>query len=389
MASARQLKTNWKNRISQDPSIHWHALFEDMFKHLNKDFPALHALYTRKSEFEQTYAKELQGTLSFEQARLQYNILTDAMLRIIDQVNNAYIGGEALQESDTLTAQLKKLGLKAPLTPLQVVNCDRIERYRSFNKAFRKWEKEKCHSQFYFSLGCNTQKPDGMAERIVFEIIKKKLHNHSDSFLYPRDAEHRLQIQELPLGIQLNDCQQAFQKYIFDRFNLPHGNFERFLKEDLPKRKEGFIVFPFLIPTNDWDSDVIQDYLHWLMQHFGEVDQKGPTCIFIFVIYLKNAHLRDEIKFDLEILEDLEDFIAEQEEKSCFLYPLKEVPRYYFEKWLRGIARHLTNEEVNAIINTHIQNFLGELPEDHEKDEFLINMEHIQRLQEQIWQLQN
>ncbi len=385
MPNLRDIKKAWKKLITENE---WRQLFIQMDQFIHPESDLHNEFIGQWSRYRDIYKKEMGVTLDSTQIEVAYNRLRESTLKIIHLLDENDIG-TSITSTFTSSDYLSSIKIDFPISPLYVVNCDRKENGRKFRRNLRKWEKEHLRTQFYISLGCPTQKPDGFAERIVFEIMEKKMKHQTDHFDYPRDARQRLKIAELPTGLDIDDCMAGMKKYMAERFELGHTELEDFLANKLLQRQSGTLVFPFNVPVKDWDEDpeLMIEYFDWIFDTFGESRNNGPTCIFIFIAQLKNAHFPEKVKYNREVLDGMQDLSEQYPDKLCFLYPFKQVPRYYLESWLSDIDRNITKPDKNIIIEQHLKRFYKKLPPDFESDDFLIDMELIQQLQEKIWEM--
>ena len=382
MPSLKQLVRESKQLIAKDK---WTKLFERLSQALDAQSGAFTELATLSGRYQRIYDQEMRGVISAREANLEYNKIREAVLAFLDKLEAGDLGSGGTFE-DPLQEKLEQLALRHPLTPLHVVNCDRRKINREFRRAFRQWDEARNY-QFYFALGCPTQKPDGFAERMVFELIAARLEDHRDSIDYPRRPDgERLHLPDLPVGITLKDCQARFQRYMAERFDLGDRSLEDFLNQDLSDRQERYIALPFTIVAGDWDPDLMEDYLPWIIDTFSARPERGPTCIFTFVVKLKNAHRPEDIRFEREAMESLEEIVGHYEGKAALLAPFPEVPRYYLEEWFEKVA-DIRQSEVAEIINYITEHLTEEERARYETEDQLLNMKDISALQDQIWNI--
>lgn len=383
MSDLRQHKIRWRKLIGKN---RFPDLFADMSERLDPNSAFFNQLIHNNSRYVATHQKEMGGLITSEAAELGYNQVRLALLTIIEALAPEDLGrGGTLV--DALDEQLAQLKVKYPLTPLYLVNCDRQQNSRKFKKIFRGWEADRRHYQFYFALGCPSQEPEGFAERIVFEVMEMMADNHGDSIDYPRVAgSERLAIPPLPLGLTLRDAQEKFKKYLAERFDLGDQDFAYFLDHHLPARRESYLVFPFSIVAGDWEPDLMEEYLPWLMDNFSRPGGKGPTCLFIFVLWLKHAHAPERIRYEREVLESMQELIAEHEDRAGYLYPFKEVPRYYLEEWFQKVA-DVDQSEIDRILDLFCERLSEAELARYRTEDRLLDMERIEAIQERIWTL--
>lgn len=385
MSNLREHKKRWLNLISKNELD---SLFSDMSTLLDSNSNIYYKLATQKARFRRCYEQEMLGEITKEQANTAYNNIQDGLLLLVQKLIDTDLGkgGKLTDPMEELILQLK---LKQPLTPLHLVNCNRIQINRKFKRTFRSWENENKKHQFYFALGCPSQEPEGFAERMVFEILSSKANELVDTVNYNRVVgTERLYIPELPVGFTLNDSISAFKKHITERFDKTEKDFSIFLNKELPNRRDKYIAFPFGIMASDWDPDLMEEYLHWIIEQFSSKPQSGPNCIFIFVIWLKNAHRPEKIRFEKEVIDHIERFTTKHEDQVSFLYPFNEVPRYYLEEWLEKVI-DIDQKEVETIFSILENQLNDEEKRRYQTEDQLLDMERVEELQEKIWRLYN
>lgn len=332
MPRLKQLVREGKQLIAQDK---WTKLFERMSAKLDAQSDAFTELAMLSGRYQRVYEKEMKDTLSAQEAQLSYNQIREAALAFLNKLEAGDLGSGGTLE-DPLREKLKQLPLRHPLTPLHIVNCDRRKINRKFRRAFRQWDEARNY-QFYFALGCPTQEPDGFAERMLFELIATRLEDHRDSINYPRRTDgERLYLPALPMGFTLKDCQAQFRRYMAERFELGGRSLEDFLNQDLNERQERYIALPFTIMAGDWDPDLMEDYLPWIIETFSARPERGPTCLFTFVVKLKNAHRPEDIRFEREAMESRRRSSGStRSRRPCWL-PL---PRCRATTWRSGLRK--------------------------------------------------
>ncbi len=380
MSLLKQHINRWQKLLIRNE---WGDLFEDLSQKLDKGRPSFSEVILHYSTYKQHYQKEMKGTISKEQADLTYNKLREALLDIFNNLlpDDLGSGGSLEDPLDELLATLK---IRHPLSPLYIVNCDRKKNFRSFFRTFSSWDEQQ-NFQFYFALGCPSQKPEGFAERMVFEIIERRLQGQTDGIRYPRNVNgERLFIPDLPLGFNLKDCKENFCRYMAERFQLGKQSFEEFMTKTLLKRRERYIAMPFNIMSGDWEPELMEEYLPWIIETFSTNEYHGPTCIFIFVIKLKNAHNPDNIRYEREVMDSVKDFIEKYKDIAGYLYPFKEVPQDFFEQWLEKVA-YIRQDQIDQIMELLKRRFSEAELARYETEDQLLDMERIEQVQEKVW----
>jgi hypothetical protein len=366
----------------------WAPLFESLAAQLSESSELATPLMLQQSKYAKTYEDEMLGLMGAADAQVEYTRLVkalDILIRRIEPGDLRASGGAAADGPagpSGLHALLAKLEFKQPITPLYLLNCDRKASERKFNQAFRNWEQQRLPTQFYFSLGCPTQRPGAFAERIVFEVVAKKEGAHANGLYFPRTETGRLQIAPLEMGITLADTQAKFKEYVARHLQAGPGDFERFLQHELPARREAYLFLPFWIEAGDWDPDVTAEYLQWLMDTFPARPPKGPVCIFLLVIRLRDAYRPERIRYEREVFDQVMALAEQNAKASALIHPLPPVPRYYLEEWFGKVCSNPTYE-INALIDAFCQGLSPEERSQYEGsgEDRLLNMERIIELQ--------
>jgi hypothetical protein len=390
MPHLKQHKKRWRDLLTKN---NWSAFFRDIQQYLNPESSMASALIQIEARYNHTYQEEhLTGVITADKANALYAQIRESLLHLIAKIDEKD-SGNGLNDSivvNPLDDIISKLQLKQPITPLFLVNCNRRTNNRKFRRAFRSWESRNTKFQFYFSLGCPSQEPEGFAERIVLEILASKADTLSETINYERIAgSSRVHIPTLPVGFDLSDSQKLFTKTMCQRFGQEEHNNDiyQILNDRVFKRKDKYIAFPYGILASDWDSDFMVDYLQWIIELFTKREKsQGPNCIFIFVIWLKNAHEPSKIRFEQDVFEDIQEFSSTYKDKVSLLYPLKEVPRHYFELWLEKIAE-VKQQQIEEIMTLFTATFSEVELDKYQTDDQLLDMERIEELQERIWSI--
>ena len=366
----------------------WETLFQSLAAHLSESSELATLLMLQQSKYAMTYEDEMLGLKSAADAQVEYTRLVKALSILVGRVEASDLragvgsptGGTAA--ASRLDELLSKLEFKQPITPLYLLNCDRKPSERQFNQAFRNWEQQRLPTQFYLSLGCPTQRPGAFAERIVFEVVAKKEGAHAHGIYFPRTDAGRLQIAPLQMGMTLADTQAKFKEYVARHLQVGPGSFEDFLQHELPARREAYLFLPFWIEADDWDPDITAEYLQWLMDTFPARPPKGPVCIFLIVIRLRDAHRPERIRYEREVFDQVMALAEQNTKASALIHPLPPVPRYYLEEWFAKVCSNPTYD-INALIDAFCQALSPEERGQYEGsgEDRLLNMERIIELQ--------
>ena len=388
MVDLKVKKDEWRKMLAAG---RWKPLFNDISDKLADTSEHTNRLLLHRSKYTHTFAQEMEGTLSRENAGVEYVRLSKAMLVLIDDITPEDVVGTSTQRGESpLKQQLEALQFKQPITPLYLLNCDRKKSERNFNRTFRQWEQERQFSQCYISLGCPTQNPEAFAERIVFEVIAKKEDTHVGGIFFPRTTAGRMQLLPMEMGFNLEDTQQRFKKQVARHFQANESSFEDFLTHELPARQETYLFFPFSIAATDWDPDISPEYLQWLLDTFPTRPAKGPVCVFLFVVSLRDAHEPARIRYEREVFEQVQELTASYQQITALFHPLPPVPRYYLEEWFGKVCANPVYE-VNTLIDLFCKNLTPAEQEAYTASgkEQLIDMERIIAWQAQVGEIAN
>jgi polyhydroxyalkanoate synthesis regulator phasin len=267
---------------------------------------------------------------------------------------------------------------------LHLVNCDRREVMDKFWDAFDQKEQE--HFQYYFISGCPTQMPPSFAERLVYEVLKEELNNHTDSIHYIAHEETgRLRIQDLPLGRNTRKSQQRFKEYVQERFRFADTqSFDAFIETGVPNLPYDYVSVVFEIHERKW-SDFIPEYLQWMMETFRSPHERVPTFLFFFVIYIDGQHLGKLSTGQQQILDAIQQ-ITEGRQASL-LTPLQPVEDGDLRAWLMDLGERNPNQ-VQAVIDALVASLRDEDQRLFEKEQ-RFNMKDIEELQALVYQIAN
>ncbi len=310
----------------------------------------------------------------------------------LDEVNRQIrraSGLDTFEEGGVLFDKAGALAIRRRLPELYLVNCDRSEVYGDFWESFDAHQERKNPYQFYFMLACPTQQPDSFAERMVYELRKEELSDRPEAVLFKRRSDgKRVAFDELPMGRNPEKAQDAFKAYFSDRFGLQQANtsFEEYLQTGLPSLGFEYVTLTFEIQAGDWNKRVMKKYLLWLIETFSEVHEQVPTFWFMFVIFVKNAHLEQISKRYQRIVEEVGEIVKATPEKSTLLTPLEPVEKDFLEEWLLKVDEENNASKIEDLIKTFIQ-CLPDEKKQYVKEEEMLDMTDIERLQHIIYQI--
>lgn len=378
------LKSTWKNCIANNA---FGQLFSEMNAQLNKSCSNYNTYISIQGRYHDAYSSEMQGAISYENAQVTYGQTKKSLLQLIDLLTPEDLAPNSTNSEDLLDALARALEVKIPLLPKHLVNCDRKPAVKSFRRSFGSWKEKARAFQFYFILACPTQEPEGFTERAIYEIMGEEEDQHQALFNYPRQENGRVRIERLPLGFTTQDSKEAFKKYFSNRFTLGNTSFEDYLRTGLPNLNWEYIATTLSITAQDWDAEVVVDYLQWLMDSFSTVETRTSNFLFFFVIPLKNAHEPAKIRRDdLETLKSIEQLVEKNADCATLIAALPPVEAVEFEYWLEDLAEAPQTKK-DEIIQTIVGRLSPEEKvqfEDTNKDKPL-NMEHIEDFQARVY----
>jgi hypothetical protein len=219
---------------------------------------------------------------------------------------------------------------------------------------------------------------------MVYELAIEYEERHQHSFHYRRRSDNRLCIDFLPLRSSLSASQEAFKKYFAERFNLGSSTFDEFLHTGLPRLQWECISLAFKINTQDWDPELLEPYLQWLMDTFAGIHAQAPKFLFFFVVAVKSAHERKKVHDDdQEILDTLDALLAKNSDQAILIENLPPVKTLDFETWLENLGNP-TQLQKDQIIKTITERVPPEERQQYDTTKTL-NMEHIEDFQERVY----
>ncbi len=274
--------------------------------------------------------------------------------------------------------------------PLQLVNCDREDPLDTFWNAFEDKE-EKYPFQFYFLIGCPSQKPNSFSERIIYEIEEEMSFESEDlSVDFIPDKEGRVVIEELPQGRRAAKSQLEFKKYFGDRFGLGRETtMEDYLRTGLPRLEYDYIFTAFEIQETDWKRSTLE-YIKWIVESFETTHEDVPTFIFFFVLRMDDVHREQKtIEEQQDIITSIREFCGTSP-KATKINILEDVDEKYLRVWLdkAGIK---SKSDVDAVMDLFVKGLYDKSGEKKMRfqSQKRLDMEDIQKLQKIVYDLVN
>ncbi len=332
------------------------ALFRLLSGRLDDHADVFNDLIQLNGRFSRNLDSDLRGTISRDQANLEYNKITDGLLHLVRRLEEKDLGSGGSME-DPLARAAQDLSVDIPLTPLFLVNCDRRDAVQYFWKVFNDAFEFERRFQFYFLPCCPSQQPEGFSERIVNELLENELDSSGDAMDYRRrsQGEERLLVEPLPLAHNVEASKKKFKKYFADRFGLANSDqgFEAYLRTGLPALPWSYVITAFKIMAEDWNDDLMRPYLEWLMTTFSATGPDIPNFMFFFIISIKHAH-RDEMNNSAarEAMAGVKALVDAREEgrDARLIAPLPPVPATDLETWLERLGTDIGEDNKRRVI---------------------------------------
>ncbi len=396
MSNLEEHKKHWRKLLGQNE---WYDLFESMEAYLEDrgDEEKMDELSSFRGTYLDVYEQEMNCLIGTEGARVQYQKLRQGLLFFIRKLSvsapfdpeETWPGGKERRLNDLFRA----MHLRRNLGPYYLVNCNRQEPVRDFKRGLRKADEgEGERVQFYFTVGCDKEEPEGLAERGVFELIEMLEGSLGEGPVgnmsvvnYEREPNRpeRVWVRSMPEVISVRDFQNRFKQYVAERFDLGNRSFEDFLKKDLAKRKEKYVVVTFSMASAYWDPDLAADCFQWIIDAFSEV-KAGPKWMFFFVFWIRNVHHPEKMEpEDEKVFGEIKRFFEKNKDRITFLYPLNEVKLRDLEYWFQQISDIDTGDREKLIAH-----FTRDMSEEERRlyEEKLLHMERVERIQEKVYE---
>lgn len=307
------------------------------------------------------------------------------------QIQEAY-GLAAIDSNSLLEQKIRELSvnIESRVGELFLVNVDRVPPRNRFWEAFDEHLERKNPFQFHFVLACPTQEPDSFAERMVYELVIEELEEEMDAINYVRrSGSRRVKLENLPLGRNLRIAQREFKKYFVSRFGMTDSDtaFEDYIQTGLPKLEYQYVATVFQLNASDWDADLMEAYLHWIMEmfHVENTHDAVPIFLFFFAINLRDAHVEPLPAQQKKIVESIQRVINRNQDRCSLINQLMPVASDLVADWIRGLG-----EQNESKIQDLVKLIVAGLPEDkqsaYNKSQTL-DMTDIERFQEIVYKV--
>ncbi len=339
------------------------------------------AIVIRAGELKRMKKQFYGGVLGWEEYSTERNKLSNALLLLLADVET-----EDLklfnQNIGLLADKIKNLPFR-PVGKLHLVNCDRIKAYKKYATFFR--PRQSLPHQFYFCVGCPTQKPASFAERLIYEIIEDVLIDDDGAIEYERmlinvkgSMVERLFFQPLPLGIDKNASILKFQKYFGQR--LQHLGLDKYCVEDFIASKGmilpyKYFIFAFEIEVDDWDDEMVA-YLEWIIDSFRKAKKTTSCYLFFFVINMPQAHK----EINETVLQRINELTTKSNNDCLLLTEYNPVPQEQIIKWFRSANNNANPNQFEEILNYFGEMLIQQKRWDGQSDFDMMDVEELQAI---------
>jgi len=346
----RELKESANALIGKS---NFEGVFDLLSKRLDSARRVFNDLIQLSSRYNRVFKDDMNAVVLREQANLEYNQIAQALAQLVRQFVEEDLGRGGDLE-DPLDAEARRLSVSIHVTPLFLVNCDRRKPIRTFWRAFSAYTAQKRHFHFYFLPSCPSQEPESFAERTIQELLEKELDKATETFDFPRrdEADERLRVEPLPIGLNLTGSQKNFKTYFAKRVGLKNFDttFEDYLRTGLPKLPWQYMATAFKITASEWDEEFLPLYIEWIMDTFNQTGPNIPTFIFFFVVAVKNAHREDTLRGDyLDAIRSVRALVEARTDDATLIEPLPPVSADDLEEWLEKLGDVSTDQKQTII----------------------------------------
>lgn len=340
----------------------------------------------RQNELREAYAIAFDPNQRFA-FEVQIGQLDKEIADLRLRLKDAY-GLEMLEESSILEGLVRELTIDQDIGEVHLVNCNREPPARNFWKAFDEFTGRNNRFQFYFIVACPTQQPASFAERMIYEVIIEELEEQIGSMHYVRQADsRRVCVEDLPLGRNLSNSQRDFKKYFSRRFSLgeTETSFEDYLRTGLPKLRYEYVATVFDLNAGRWDTEMMGQYLNWIMDTFTDTPVNVPNFIFFFVIFLRNAHVQPLQGREKAIFEDIAAIVGQNLQRATLISELVPVPVELLEDWIRDLGE-LSQSRIEDVVKAIVAELSPEKQDKFRQDK-LLDMTDVERFQALIYKI--
>lgn len=316
-------------------------------------------------------------------------------------INNGYIKsnfnerreGSKQEKKSTFDQKVLDLDIR-PLEPIDLVNCDRVEKNKKFWKDYFKLDSEQMPFQFNLISACTTQVPKSFSERIIMELIEYCEDQDEAIMFHQKFDSSRIKIHPLPLSKapNLDAHKNKFCKFLTNelKFNFPLnvGKEDSFFT-NVSKLQYSHIAIPFEIIEEDWDDDlkfqsnITIQYIEWIIKTFSQFKDVAPKFIFFFVFYINGLHNQTRLSKIQQFFKNTLDELQNKYSNTIHYSPLMPVKDDDIVNWFKKLGEDNPSKSKEVI-----DSFTEEQLKPHQikyKDGIrLLDMADIERMQEQI-----
>ncbi len=368
-------------------------------------------IYDRSKLTDLEY-KRTKGTEPPEKLDREENQIREAFIKLVDALSEGDIkGGEAEEMEETpqiedwqarrvymekllkgksreqaksmLIERIEQMNLYEDMGEIQLVNVNRKKQIDGIWDAFD--DKEPQDFQYYFLCACRQQMPQSLAERFLFELMHEELDEEMEAINYPRIADSlRVDFEKWEFKNKLKRSWKKFKKILEERFKdrFPSLDLESFVKTGIPHMEERYVLTSITFHESDW-SDHAKEFFELLMDTFTNTDEKCPTFLFFFVIYLDKYEDEPLSKHQSHILETVASLI-EKYPAACSLHkglsPISDVDMI---TWFDKLGED-NREKIFGVLDTYVA---GLVKSGHDAywNEQRMNMDIMEVLQEIVY----
>lgn len=324
-----------------------------LLQQLNTSSPRMTEVFVQSGRYHQATSDFAKGLILIDERDTVYTRVRVTLLELIGQLTDSDLKAENLPTAaqaqalglaaapaagpfDVLLARLRIDWKSTPVSILHLVNCDRVNEFKTFKRALRDHSASGEEFQFYFINACPMQRPQSFAERVILEIIRNLDEEESEAVLVRRQlGAHRLKVEDLPYDFMgLEQSKKKFAKYFEERFDF-HERLEpveAFIEACVHKvRQYRYIGFIFRLDAQDWEP-FFPEYFQWIMDTFSKVEEEGPLFLFFFPIFIRNLH--EHPPKDMQEVANAVQALGEAANAiSTIISPLAPVPKDDVGEW--------------------------------------------------------
>ena len=286
-----------------------------------------------------------------------------------------------------LGEKIDQMNLYEDMGEIQLVNVNRKQHIDGVWDAFD--DKETIDFQYYFLCACRQQMPQSLAERFVFELMHEELDEEMEALNYPRIPDSlRMDFEKWEFKNKLRRSWKKFKKMLEERFKdrFPELDLESFVKTGIPHMEERFVLTPLTFHESRW-SDHAEAFFEQVMDTFTQADDKCPTFLFFFVIYLDKFESEPLTDQQTQIIQSVNRLI-ERNPAACSLHKgLTPVNTVDMISWFDKLGED-NREKVFSVLDTYVTGMVKSDTGSYWENRML-NMDLMEVLQEIVYKQKN